>query len=271
MNANPRGQTLLQAESISLTLEGTPILRDLSVTIKDLTRPGVTTGQIVGFLGPSGMGKTMLFEILAGLRKPTTGQVTVGVDQHPVQAGEMGVVQQSYPLFYHRTVEDNLLIVTPGNTLSEKKDKVNAMLHRFGLLGQAGLYPAQLSGGQRQRVAIMQQILPPRDFVLLDEPFSGLDILMIREVSEAIQEVANQDDHNTVIIISHDIVSTAAIADTIWLLGRDRDQQGLPIPGARVKHTYDLVERDLCWQPEIYKLPSFQGLLNEIRDRFQTL
>ncbi len=100
------------------------------------------------------------------------------------------------------------------------------MLDRFNLRKQAALYPAQLSGGQKQRAAIAQQLLCSDHFLLLDEPFSGLDVIMIEKVSEMIVEIACTHELNTVIIVSHDIVSTAAIADTLWLMGRDRDANG---------------------------------------------
>ena len=78
------------------------------------------------------------------------------------------------------------------------------------------------------------------------------DILMIEEVSEMIQEIAHAHELNTIIIVSHDIVATASVSDTVWLMGRDRDANGHVIPGARIKHTYDLAEMDLCWEKEDY-------------------
>ena len=77
-------------------------------------------GQVVGFLGPSGIGKTQLFRIIAGLNKPTSGRVTINGQDRPVQAGEVGVVAQDYPLFEHRTVMSNLLLAAKQK---EKDDK----------------------------------------------------------------------------------------------------------------------------------------------------
>ena len=102
--------TILKVENISLSLGGNQILRDVNVDVRDIVRPGMSQGQIVGFLGPSGIGKTKFFEILAGLLKPDTGQVLLGDPLTPVQIGRVGVVQQSYPLFNHRTVMGNLMV-----------------------------------------------------------------------------------------------------------------------------------------------------------------
>ncbi len=268
-----RTNIILQAENISLTLGGNRILHDLSVDICDIVRPGQATGQVVGFLGPSGVGKTKFFEILAGLLKPDTGTVQLGHPLKPVQAGMVGVVQQNYPLFFHRTVRGNLMLAANKRypNASEAADRMRDLMGRFHMADKLELYPAQLSGGQRQRVAIAQQLLCSEHFLLLDEPFSGLDILMIEEVAEMIGEIAHAHEMNTIIIVSHDIVATASVADTLWLMGRDRDANGAVAAGARIKHTYDLAAMDLCWDKNLLGKPAFQSLVNEIRERFHTL
>ena len=94
---------------------------------------------------------------------------------------------------------------------------------------------------------------------------------MVEEISRMIVEIANHHEENTIIIVSHDIVSTAAIADTIWVMGRERDAQGQPIPGSKIKYTFDLCERGLAWEADIKKDPKFTQLINDIRDLFATL
>ena len=272
MSQSQRTNTILKADNINLTLGGNLILRDLSVEIRDVVRPNTTTGQVVGFLGPSGVGKTKFFEILAGLLSPTSGTVQLGSPLQPVKAGMVGVVQQNYPLFAHRTVESNLLLAARKRySGTDAIDRMRDVMTRFGMIDRLGLYPAQLSGGQKQRVAIAQQLLCSEHFLLLDEPFSGLDILMIEEVAELIQEIAHSHELNTVIIVSHDIVATASVADTLWLMGRDRDANGQLIPGAHIKHTYDLASMDLCWDKEILTKPAFQSLVARIRGQFHEL
>jgi len=114
------GKTLLKVDDVSLEYDGRPILKHVSAEIKDIICPGKVTGQVVGFLGPSGIGKTQLFRIIAGLNKPTSGRVTIDGQDRPVQPGEVGVVAQDYPLFEHRTVMSNLMIAAGQK---EKDDK----------------------------------------------------------------------------------------------------------------------------------------------------
>lgn len=264
-------KTILKVENVSLKLGDNQILRDCNVEIKDVVRPGHTTGQIIGFLAPSGMGKTKFFECLSGIRKPDTGTVLIGEDLQPTTIGRVGVVQQSYPLFMHRTVMANMKIAARNLPKSERDDRINDILKRFGLSDRKGYYPAMLSGGQRQRAAVAQQILCSNNFLLMDEPFSGLDINMIHEVSGLIKEVAHMHELNTIIIVSHDISSTAAISDTIWMMGRDRDANGEIIPGAKIKFKYNLMEMGLAWRSDIELLPEFNNLKNEIKSNFPIL
>ena len=264
---------ILRASNISLTLGGNPILRDLNLEIKDLYRPGLVTGQVVGLLGPSGIGKTRLFRILAGIDEPDTGDVVIGEPGAPVRRGMVGVVAQNYPLFEHRTVIGNMLVAAgqAGLKGSAAGEKAQSYLKRFGLEDRGHLYPSQLSGGQRQRVAIAQQFLCSENLLLMDEPFSGLDLMAVERVSRMIAEVAHTAEHNTIIVVTHDIVAALAVSDTIWLLGRDRDAAGNIIPGAKVKATYNLVERGLAWRDGITETQEFMDTVREIRSVFPSL
>ena len=127
--------TILKAENVSLTLGKNVILRDLNLEIRDLYRPDLVTGQVVGLLGPSGIGKTRLFRILAGMDQPDTGSVVIGKDCVPVRRGMVGVVAQNYPLFEHRTVAGNLELAARSAGLSrqEAAAKAYTFLQRFGL------------------------------------------------------------------------------------------------------------------------------------------
>jgi polar amino acid transport system ATP-binding protein/sulfate transport system ATP-binding protein len=265
--------TILKVENVSLSLGGRQILKDVNVEIKDIVRPGVSQGQIVGFLGPSGIGKTKFFEVLAGLTKPDTGSVLIGDPLSPVTPGRVGVVQQSYPLFNHRSVRGNLEVAAAkgGTPTAEQPAKIQKMLERFNLADHGSKYPAELSGGQRQRIAIAQQLLCSERFLLMDEPFSGLDVLMLDRVCQMLREIASEHDMNTIIIVSHDIHTTAAIADTLWIMGRDRDGQGKIVDGSHIKHTYNLIDRGICWQDNIQSRPEFHELVDEVRALFPTL
>lgn len=265
--------TLLTVSNVSVRLGNAPILRDVNLEIKDLHRPGFTQGQVVGLLGPSGIGKTTLFRILAGLEAPDSGTVLIDKECRPVQRGMVGVVAQNYPLFAHRTVAGNLAVAgrQAGLSGAEAARKAQELLRRFGLEEHGTKYPAQLSGGQCQRVAIAQQLLCSDHFLLMDEPFSGLDLIAAERVSDLICELAQSDELKTFIIVTHDISAAIQVCDTLVLLGRDRDAQGKIVPGARVQATYNLVERGLAWQKNITTPPEFLVLLQEIRKIFPLL
>ncbi len=247
------GETLLKVDHVSLSYDDKIILRDVNAEIRDIVREGRTQGQVVGFLGPSGIGKTQLFRIIAGLNHPTSGQVLVNSTLTPVKAGMVGVVAQNYPLFENRAIFSNLLLAANQMEKSHEAahEKVLKYLKRLDMLDQSQLYPAQISGGQRQRVAIAQQLLCSEHFLLMDEPFS--------------------DELNTIIVVTHDVTAAATVADHLWLMGRDRDAGGNFIPGARIQETYDLIERDMCWHPEITNSPKFLEFVREVKERFQTL
>ena len=267
-----RTDVLLSIEGVHLSFGDRVVLRDVNAEIRDLHRPGVEQGQVVSLLGPSGVGKTQLFRILAGLSEPSSGAVRITDKRVPVKAGMVGVVDQHYTLFRHRTVGDNLTIAARqgGMEPGEARDRARALLDRFQLADRWDEWPDRLSGGQRQRVAIAQQLLCSEHFLLMDEPFSGLDPNMLAEVCRLIGEVATMDELRTIIVVTHDVASALTISDTVWLLGRDRID-GEAVPGARVQREYDLIERGITWQPEVDQLPAFRDLLREIKERFRAL
>jgi NitT/TauT family transport system ATP-binding protein len=265
--------TLLKVDHVSLSYGDKVILRDVNAEIRNIVRDDSTQGQVVGFLGPSGIGKTQLFRIIAGLNQPTSGQVLVNSTLTPVKAGMVGVIAQNYPLFENRTIFSNLILAAKQiekNSDSAHK-KVMKYLKRLDMLDQSQLYPAQISGGQRQRIAIAQQLLCSEHFLLMDEPFSGLDLVLEAKVCELINEIACLDELNTIIVVTHDVTAAATVADHLWLMGRDRDASENIIPGARIQETYDLIERDLCWRPGITNSAAFLEFVREVKERFQTL
>ena len=265
--------TLLKLTNVSFRHGDNLTLRDLNLEIKDLRRPGLTQGQVIGLLGPSGVGKTTLFRILAGLDVPDSGSVLVEEEQVPVQRGMVGVVAQNYPLFAHRTVRGNLHVAGKQAGLSSTRiqEKADEVLRRFGIEEHARKYPSQLSGGQRQRVAIAQQFMCSEHFLLMDEPFSGLDLIAQERVMGFIQEMAASDELKTFILVTHDISAALQVCDTIWVLGRDRDESGNIIPGARIQASYNLIERGLCYREHITQTPEYLQLRQEIRDIFPRL
>ncbi len=262
---------LVSVKDVSLKFGDKQILRPISAEVRDIVRPDCVTGQIVGVLGPSGVGKTMFSRILAGLQEPTTGEVLV--EGRKVQAGLVGMVAQNYPLFDWRTVRGNLRVALEhsGLTRQGKEDRVREYLERFSLMDKGDLYPAQLSGGQKQRVAIIRELLCSEHYVVMDEPFTGLDPISKDKVADLIVQVANLDERNTIFVVAHDIPALVAISDTLWLFGRDRDENGKPVPGAYVKKAYNLIERDLAWRPGIASTRPCLDFCAEVRSAFEDL
>jgi len=243
------------------------VLKDLSLTLRDIKgKP-----QIVSLLGPSGAGKTTALRIIAGLDKPTAGCVMLsegeGKPLRETRVGDVGVVFQRYPLFDDLNVLNNLVepAVRAGMPKKEARDKALRLLDEFDMVKQGLAWPLQLSGGQRQRVAILQQLMQERHFIILDEPFSGLDPVNIINVIDLIVGTANQHTLNTFIIVTHDVTSALIVSDTVFLLGRARDGKGEPVPGARVMKQYDLIAEGLAYRPDIEDLPRFAEIRKEIK------
>jgi ABC-type nitrate/sulfonate/bicarbonate transport system ATPase subunit len=265
-----RRTTLIRIEGLHAERGGRLVLRDIDVEIKDVVRPDVADqGQVVGVLGPSGAGKTTLLRVLAGLDAPSRGQVRIGESLQPVRAGMVGVVFQSYPLFEHRSVLGNLVVAARRTGADETRAR--ALLDRFGLGDRADAWPGELSGGQRQRIAILQQLMCGHTYLVMDEPFSGLDPINKQHACELIAEVARMDERNTIVIVTHDIREAVKVSDTLWLIGHDVAPSGEPVPGSRIVQSYDLIERDLAWQPGIERTPAFDAFVREVEDRFLTL
>jgi len=267
------GNTLLKIDNVSLEYDGRPVLSGVTAEVKDIIVPGRIQGQVVGILGPSGCGKTTLFRIIAGLHAPTSGRVTVNGFDRPVRAGEVGVVAQSYPLFEHRTVLGNLMLAATRKDKDSRvaREKVMAYLKEFELEDKYNLYPAQLSGGQRQRCAIIQQILCSEHFLLMDEPFSGLDLIMLEKTCELISKVSNMDDLNTIIVVTHDVTAACSVADHLWLMGHEPGSDGVTPPGSRIVKQYNLIDRDLCWKPGIITTAPFNNFVREVKEEFRRL
>ncbi len=265
------GEVLLDVSKVRLTLGGHLVLENISFQVHDRIRTGEITGQVIALLGPSGVGKTRLLRIIAGLDAADSGTVR-GQKGAALPAGTVGYVFQDYPLLHHRTVKANLELAgtIAGMSKGESAARAKLLMETFNLSDRASFYPAFLSGGQRQRVAIAQQIMRPRQLVLMDEPFSGLDPAALGHVMKLVQEVAHLDELNTVVLVTHDIRAALAVSDTVHMLGRFR-KDGKIVPGACVRETYDMVDRGLAWRTGVQELPEFVALEHEIASKFHDL
>lgn len=261
------GEVVVRVEHVDVVLHGEKVLEDVSFSIVDRIREGRTTGQIVSLLGPSGVGKTSLLRVLAGLDRPARGTLS-GPDGARLDRTSVGLVFQDYPLFAHRTARGNLLAAGALGGMDKEKARrrANELLERIGLADRAEAWPAQLSGGERQRIAIAQQLVLPRRVLLLDEPFSGLDPLAAADVSQLLVEVANEHELNTLVIVTHDVRAALAVSDTVFLLGRSERGHG-----ANVRATYDLVDLDLAWEAGKSDPAGLAALERAVLGRFAAL
>lgn len=267
------GEIILSIKNVRVELGGNLILRDINFDVRDIRRTDHIQGQIVALLGPSGRGKTQLFRRIAGLDKPTTGEIRLGPNQKLVSPRSVGVVFQDYILFEHMTVQENLEVGARQAGLSKPQatELIAQYLEAFALAKWAKHYPAQLSGGQRQRVAIMQQLLRnaanPNGFLLLmDEPFSGLSPEMVEQVCHTIVQVTNTHELSTTFVVTHDVSAAIQVADIVILLGLEKN-----IPGSTIVDCYNTAEMGLAWRPDIMDLKETHDLIRKIKMRFREI
>jgi ABC-type nitrate/sulfonate/bicarbonate transport system ATPase subunit len=276
MTTYSKQDILLQAKGVSLSYSNKCILRDINFMIRDIVRPGLQQGQVVSLVGRSGIGKTQLFRVLSGLQKPSSGNIIIrerkpaetggGVVQvwqeREVHAGDMGVIFQNYYQFAWRTVHQSLMLAARKNRVLAGREEgaIREYAIRFDIAEVLDHYPAQLSGGQQQRVSIIQQLLKGADFLLLDEPFSGLDVCVLDKVTELLLQVSLSDELKTLIIVSHDIATAAAISDTVFILGKEPGREG-----STLVREIDLMERGLAWRADVRQERAFAEVLAEIK------
>lgn len=277
MTTYTKEEVLLQARDISLTYGNKCILHDINFCIRDIIRPGLQQGQVVSLIGRSGIGKTQLFRVLSGLQKPSSGSITIrerkvtenrngSIDffqERTVAPGDMGVIFQNYYQFGWRTVQQSLMLAARQNKAlaGQEEDTIRRYAGQFELSDVLHRYPSQLSGGQQQRVSIIQQLLKGSDFLLLDEPFSGLDVCVLDKVVELLLQVSLSDELKTLIIVSHDIATAVAISDTVFILGNKEGKEG-----STLVREIDLIERDLAWKKDVRTEKVFAETIREIKE-----
>jgi ABC-type nitrate/sulfonate/bicarbonate transport system ATPase subunit len=262
-----KNECLIDVSNVSIAYDK-PILRDVNFKIHNIVRPGLNQGQVISLVGRSGIGKTQLFKMIAGLIKPDTGTIKIGIDQHDVVAGEVGIVSQNYILFNHRTINENLRLAMKHDSIGlndkQKDELILDYAEKFDLKEHLKKYPVQLSGGQRQRTSIIQQVLTGNKFILLDEPFSGLDALMIDKVMALLLKISTLDELNTLVIVSHDVENSLAISDTAFIIAKEK---GKETEGATVTETLDLIEMGFAWNANIREDSKFQNLVSQIKHK----
>jgi ABC-type nitrate/sulfonate/bicarbonate transport system ATPase subunit len=250
-------ETLLYIENLSVAYDETVIIKDITLTEKDVVRQGVeNTGQVIAFVGRSGRGKSTLFKALTGLIPVKTGKILIKDFEATepnvakvVKEGNIGFVDQKYTLFRHKTVTQALKFALRKTTLSEaeKDAKIKEYIHKWGLDNCVDKYPNELSGGQRQRTAIIEQLFSSDHFIVMDEPFSGLDIGNIQEVKRSFDLLSSTSDYNTVIFSTHDIELAIELAQTIYVIGHPT-LNGVKQTYGTIVAKYDLRDMGMAWK-----------------------
>ena len=206
----------------------TPVVRGVGLM--------VPKGELACLLGPSGCGKTTLLRLSAGLEVLQKGWITIG-DQlvgngetglHiPPEKRGVGLMFQDYALFPHLTVRENIIFGLRRPTAA-RMDWVTGALGRFGLADMMNAYPHTLSGGQQQRVALLRAIAPQPRVMLLDEPFSGLDVTLRAQVRTETLELVKETGAAS-LMVTHDPEEAMFMADRIFIMNEGRIiQAGAP-------------------------------------------
>ena len=213
----------LQVKSLAHRFGSKEVLKGVSFAL--------AAGELGCLLGPSGCGKTTVLRLIAGFDAPTEGeiyldgqQVSISGNAVPPEARKIGMMFQDYALFPHLTVAGNIAFGLRHLDPDSRKTRLAAMLETVGLTGRAHAYPHELSGGQQQRVALARAIAPRPRLLLLDEPFSNLDVVLREKLALEVREILKKEEI-TGLLVTHDQFEAFAIADVVGVMTEGVIQQ----------------------------------------------
>jgi iron(III) transport system ATP-binding protein len=221
----------LRLDDIWHSYDGPPVVRGVNLH--------VSPGEVACLLGPSGCGKTTLLRLAAGLEPLARGRIAIGGSivadgpsalSLPPELRRAGLMFQDYALFPHLTVAENVAFGLPRG--AARRGWVAAALQRMGLDALADCYPHTLSGGQAQRCALLRALAPEPQVLLLDEPFSGLDVTRRAQVREQTLALLREAGVAT-LIVTHDPEEAMFMADRLWLMN-----EGVLVQGGTPAETY---------------------------------
>ena len=207
---------ILQAKNLFKSYSGKNVVKDVSLNLKQ--------GEIVGLLGPNGAGKTTSFYMIVGLIKPNSGSIFLEnkeITNFPMykraQNG-IGYLAQESSVFRKMSVEDNIHSVLEMTIMSKKeqKDKVESLLDEFGLQAIRKSRGDLLSGGERRRTEIARALATNPSFILLDEPFAGVDPLAVEDIQKIVVDLTKRNIG--ILITDHNVQETLAITDRTYLM-----------------------------------------------------
>jgi iron(III) transport system ATP-binding protein len=208
--------TLLKLESVRCSFDNEVVVNELSFHINE--------GDIACLLGPSGCGKTTTLRAIAGFEPITAGNISlrnqpVSTPQHrlPPEQRHLGMVFQDYALFPHLTLWENVCFGLRKLTRGEKQKVAQRVLELVGLEQISHRYPHEISGGQQQRVALARALAPEPALILLDEPFSNLDVDLRRRLALEVRDILKQQ-RITALMVTHDQEEAFAMADKVGVM-----------------------------------------------------
>lgn len=215
--------TQLVIEHLNVAYGKTQVVKEASFSLKQ--------GEIGSLLGPSGCGKTTLLRAIAGFEKSTSGIILinahrVNTPKHeiPPEQREIGMVFQEHALFPHLTVAGNIGFGLSRWSRSERNLRIKELLEMIGLEGSGNSYPHQLSGGQQQRIALARALAPRPKLLLLDEPFSNLDVELRTSLARELRDILKQEQ-TTALLVTHDQNEAFAMADQIGVINGGQIEQ----------------------------------------------
>lgn len=191
------------------------VLENINLTIND--------GELICLLGPSGCGKTTLLRLIAGLEQPTSGEIVANGEVVKNPSGDRAVIFQQYSLFPWLTVLQNVtfgLEMTKKGSKAENIAAAERYLTSVGLIDFKDSYPHELSGGMKQRVAIIRSLLNHSPILLMDEPFSAVDMQNRHSLQEQLIGVWKRFE-NTIVFVTHDVDEAVYLADKIVILDKN--------------------------------------------------
>ena len=206
----------LRAENIIKSYKGREVVKGISIELKQ--------GEIVGLLGPNGAGKTTSFYMIVGLVKPNAGSIYLNdeeITDYPMyQRAQNGIgyLAQEASVFRKLSVENNILSVLQLTSLNKKqqKEKMESLLEEFGLTHIRKNRGDLLSGGERRRTEIARALATDPKFVLLDEPFAGVDPVAVEDIQRIVAHLKNKNIG--ILITDHNVQETLAITDKTYLM-----------------------------------------------------
>jgi len=209
---------ILEVDQVSVAYDKTEIVKKVSF--------GLDKGEIGCLLGPSGCGKTTLLRAIAGFEPVTHGSIllcgnTISDSSHlmPPEKRNIGMVFQDFALFPHLTIADNISFGIRHFSRKDKSQRVEQLLALINLEGYGSRYPHELSGGQQQRVALARGLAPKPDLLLLDEPFSSMDVDLREELAREVRGILKHENI-TAILVTHDQNEAFAMADNIGVINQ---------------------------------------------------